>query len=46
VDGNVYLDYLDSAFNPAIYDLPAIKAAYLEADFLGVSAYVPMPRPE
>lgn len=46
VDGNQYLGNLSATFDAGRYpDLPGVKAAYEAADFLSVSAYVPMPTP-
>lgn len=46
VDAYEYLTKLESTFNASEYDLPAIKAAYMAADYVGISAYIPMPTPE
>ena len=44
VNGYEYLDFLDRSFDPSLYDLPAIKQAYVAADFIGISAYIPVAR--
>ena len=47
VNGYKYLKFLKTAFDPTIYPqgLEAIKDAYMAADFISISAYVPMPNP-
>lgn len=47
VDAYEYLGNLSATFDPSIYpDIPSVKKAYLAADFLGISAYIPMPTPQ
>lgn len=47
VDAYEYLRNLTETFDPSIYpNIPAVKSVYLTADFLGISAYIPMPTPQ
>ena len=47
VDAYEYLGNLTATFNPSIYpNISAIKSTYLAADFIGISAYIPMPTPQ
>jgi hypothetical protein len=46
VDAYEYLAALKSTFDPSKYpDLPAVKELYKTADFLGISAYIPVSTP-
>lgn len=48
IDGNEYLDFLSTSFSDDIYPqgTEAIRSTLKEADFVSISAYVPMPNPE
>lgn len=47
VDAYKYLDALNATFDASKYpDLPAVKQLYKTADFIGISAYTPMPTPQ
>ena len=47
VDAYEYLKALNSTFDPSKYpDLPAVKQLYKSVDFIGISAYIPMPVPD
>jgi hypothetical protein len=49
VDAREYLRFLaNGGFDPELYPqgLEAIKNAYLAADYISISAYVPMPNPD
>ena len=47
VDAYEYLGNLTATFDPSRYpNLPAVKQVYQAADFLAISAYIPMPAPQ
>ena len=45
VNAYQYLAKLNSTFDPSIYNLTAIKDVLGAADYIGISAYIPMPSP-